>query len=91
MDRRLYDLSQMYRDNDNRVSYQSARQTNDSAMCDCLNTDFCLPEPENMNGGILTMAFVDMQPLESVYETPDALRCGTLFPNINKPFYGGMK
>jgi len=91
MDRRLYDLSQMYRDNDNRVSYQSARQTHDSAMCDCLNTDFCVHEPEDMNGGILTMAFVDMQPLESVYETADALKCGTLFPNINKPFYGGMK
>jgi hypothetical protein len=42
-----------------------------------------------MNNGILTMAFVDMQPLESVYESEKALERGTLFPNIDKPFFGG--
>lgn len=91
MDKRLYDLAQMYRDNDNRVSCTRARQMNNQSGCDCLDTDFCLPTPESMNGGILTLAFVDMQPLESVYQNDDALRCGTLFPNINKPFYGGMR
>lgn len=91
MDKRLYDLAQMYRDNDNCAVNYPSRQMKDMPMQDCIDTDYCKPTPENMNGGILTMAFVDMQPLESVYETPDALRCGTLFPNINKPFYGGMK
>lgn len=38
---------------------------------------------------ILTMAFVNMQPLENVYELDDAIKQGTLFPNIDKPFYGG--
>ncbi|MBQ3817405.1 MAG: spore coat associated protein CotJA [Clostridia bacterium] len=38
---------------------------------------------------ILTMAFVNMQPLDELYRTDDALSNGTLFKNLNKPFYGG--
>ena len=91
MDKRLYDLSQIYRDNDSRVSFQPVRPTKDNLMKDCMSNDYCKPEPKDMNGGILTMAFVDMQPLESVYESSEALKCGTLFPNLNKPFYGGMR
>ncbi|MBQ6825697.1 MAG: spore coat associated protein CotJA [Clostridia bacterium] len=57
----------------------------------CIDGDFCVSEPRQLNGGILTMAFVDSQPLESVYNSEQALKCGTLFPNINKPFLcGGM-
>ena len=56
---------------------------------DCLNGDFCVLTPKNRNDGILTMAFVDMQPLESVYSMSDAFCRGTLFPNLDKPFYGG--
>ena len=55
----------------------------------CINTDYCLTAPENRNDGILAMAFVDMQPLESVYPQSEAFCYGSLFPNINKPFYGG--
>lgn len=55
----------------------------------CINDDFCISPSRERNNGILTMAFVDMQPLDNVYE-PDAALCnGTLFPNINKPFSGG--
>jgi len=43
------------------------------------------------NGGILTMAFVNMQPLESVYPEKTAFCNGTLFPDLNKPFFGGNK
>lgn len=88
MDRRLYELSQMQKFGEGQNFCQRMGEA-DKPHCGCLNTDFCVPSPENMNGGILTMAFVDMQPLESVYGNEDALRCGTLFPNINKPFYGG--
>ncbi|MBR4973407.1 MAG: spore coat associated protein CotJA [Clostridia bacterium] len=35
------------------------------------------------------MAFVDMQPFENVYSMSDAFSSGTLFPNLDKPFYGG--
>ena len=55
----------------------------------CVNTNYCSPSPKHMNGGILTMAFVDMQPLESVYPPETAFCSGSLFPNINKPFFGG--
>ena len=56
---------------------------------DCLNGDYCIPSPQNMNGGILTLAFVDMQPLDTVYQTDTAFCRGTLYPNIDKPFSGG--
>ena len=55
----------------------------------CLNGDFCLKAPKNRNDGILTMAFVDMQPLDSVYSLSDGFSNGTIFPNLNKPFFGG--
>ncbi len=40
---------------------------------------------------ILTMAFINPQPLEDVYELDKALMNGTLFPNIDKPFLAGGK
>ena len=58
-------------------------------MSSCLNTDYCVEIPHNRNDGILTMAFVDMQPFENVYSMSDAFSSGTLFPNLDKPFYGG--
>lgn len=36
----------------------------------------------------LAMAYVPMQPLESTYEQDEALKAGTLFPNLDKPFLG---
>ncbi len=36
----------------------------------------------------LTMAYVPMQPLTSTYEQDEALKSGTLFPNLDKPFLG---
>lgn len=35
---------------------------------------------------ILTMAFVNFQPLDKIYATEDAFNRGTLFPNLDKPF-----
>ncbi len=81
MDRRFNDMSEMYRqNNDNRET-----------VADCINTNFCVSSPYNMNNGILTMAFVDMQPLDEVYPLREAFCNGTLFPNLNKPFYGGRR
>ena len=55
----------------------------------CFDTDFCNPMPNKDTNGVLTMAFVNMQPLDTVYSTDLAFKNGTLFPNINKPFFGG--
>ena len=41
----------------------------------------------------LAMAYVPWQHFEHVYEPDRALQVGTIFPEINKPFYGrkGMR
>ena len=85
MEQRHYDLAEMLRDAEGKNAYVRRNQP----IPPCINTEYCLPTPENKNGGILTMAFVDMQPLESVYPTEIAFCNGSLFPNIDKPFLGG--
>lgn len=55
-----------------------------------LNNDvsaFIITKPE-IKEPILTMAFVNMQPITEIYSPEDALKNGTLFKNIDKPFYG---
>jgi len=37
------------------------------------------------------MAYVPRQELQTVYEPENALACGTLFPEIFKPFKGGRR
>lgn len=86
---RPYDLAEMLRATENRPMHR--QQTAMEMAKPCVNTDFCVPTPADRNDGILTMAFVDMQPLDSVYQLDTAFCNGTLFPNIDKPFYGGMK
>ncbi len=36
----------------------------------------------------LTMAYVPFQNIEGVYSNEEALKAGTLFPNLDKPFLG---
>ena len=55
----------------------------------CFNTDVCNAAPTQSSDGVLTMAFVNMQPLDYVYDEAQAFQNGTLFPNIDKPFYYG--
>lgn len=91
MERRPYDLAQILRDN---IPCDDCNRPSDNNGMDnmyCLNTDYCVETPPDRNGGVLTMAFVDMQPLDTVYPNDTAFSSGTLFPNLDKPFYGGMK
>lgn len=62
---------------------------NNVTIPSCINDDFCIATPIPRMGGVLAMAFVDMQPIESVYPEATAFCNGTLFPNLNMPFYGG--
>jgi len=91
MEKKFYELSNLRKEMPmDRISRNYYRE--DCGNCpDCLNTDFCVATPTDRNNGILTMAFVDMQPLESVYPQETAFCNGTLFPNLNKPFYGGKQ
>lgn len=41
------------------------------------------------NNGILTMAFVNFQPLNEVYTATEAFEKGSLFPNLDKPLRTG--
>ncbi|HIZ16741.1 MAG TPA: spore coat associated protein CotJA [Firmicutes bacterium] len=36
----------------------------------------------------LAMAYVPMQPKGETYEPEVGLKSGTIFPDLNKPFYG---
>lgn len=38
----------------------------------------------------LTMAYVPFQAIEGTYSRDEALKAGTLFPNLDKPFLGRM-
>lgn len=40
---------------------------------------------------VVAMAYVPWQQLEEVYEPENALRNGTIFPELNKPFLMGGK
>ena len=37
----------------------------------------------------IAMAYVPWQFFQSIYEPDKALQVGTVFPELNKPFYGG--
>ncbi len=80
MDRRIFDMLELYKQN-NRSDEMNTQK-------ECLKDNFCLETDYNaMNGNVLTMAFVNMQPIESVYETLDGFPRGTIFPNLDKPFW----
>ncbi len=87
MDRRIYDMLDMY----GRADHTALN--NNTVQCkECFDPDYCLKTDYNDDkNGILTMAFVNMQPLDSVYGTDEGFPRGTIFPNIDKPWFGGRK
>ena len=48
-------------------------------------------EHDSCNTWQVGMGYVPWQHLDKVYEPAQALRAGTLFPELEKPFYGYMK
>ena len=79
MDRRMFDMSEFYRADSNMRS----EPVRDDRSCVNNETDDVCTDP-------LTMVFINMQQLDSVYPLNKAYDEGTLFPNLNKPFLGGM-
>ncbi len=77
MDRRMFDMMNIYNDFEEKIKKPK----------DSVDKDYCLPSPKDFGDGTLTMAFVNMQPLDSVYDTHTAFNKGSLFPNIDKPLY----
>lgn len=79
MDRKMFDMSEFYRADTN---MQSEPLRDERSRINTESGGNCA-DP-------LTMVFINMQPLDSVYPLSEAFDAGTLFPNLNKPFYGGM-
>lgn len=42
----------------------------------------------DMNNMPVAMAYVPWQHFNTVYDVDKALQCGTIFPELNKPWYG---
>ena len=72
-------------------SKEMLSKMNNNDIKNCINDNYCVVSSKDNDNSVLTMAFVNMQPLDSVYELEQAFKEGTLFPNINKRFYGGME
>lgn len=90
MDKRFTDFYSFY----NELDGLSRRKTAPSTAQITANSqdgESCTLEPKMMNNGILTMAFVNMQPFESVYSTEDGFTRGTIFPCLDKPLKGGKR
>ncbi len=82
MDRKKFDFT----DFGNRIFNNV---TEDTMPQICFNTNFCDQTTPQSTENVLTMAFVNPQPLDYVYDEAKAFKSGTLFPNIDKPFYYG--
>ena len=55
--------------------------------------DSCKRTNDELKGMPLAMGYVPWQTYSCVYEPAEALRTGTIFPELDKPFYGrrGMR
>ena len=79
MDRSMFDMSEFYRAS----SDMRSEPVIDERSRMNTETDEECTDP-------LTMVFINMQPIDRVYPLSEAFDEGTLFPNLNKPFLGGM-
>ena len=86
MDRNFWDITNIYRQN-----IKNDNNDQPVKIPNCINDDFCIEPPKDIGNGVLTMVFGNMQPLENIYSAESALKNGTLFPCLDKNFYGGMK
>ena len=48
----------------------------------------CSDKTDPLAGMAIAMAYVPWQFMNETYEPDKALQCGTIFPELNKPFYG---
>ena len=57
------------------------------------NCDDCRRTRDELSGMPLAMGYVPWQNFECTYEPAQGLRAGTIFPELDKPFYGrrGMR
>ena len=90
MDKRFMDFYSFYNELDG-LGGRKGSPTVAQMTANSKKGELCTLEPKMMNNGILTMAFVNMQPLDNVYSLEEGFTRGTIFPNLDKPFKGGKK
>lgn len=58
--------------------------------CDCHSIDarMSCPPKASLQNKPVAMAYVPWQYFNQTYEPDQALMCGTIFPELNKPFLG---
>ena len=81
MDKRIFDMLEEYKQM-NRIDRVMNRKL-DFNPDFCIETDYTAVDPQ-----VLTMAFINMQPITNVYETEEGFSRGSMFPNIDKPLLG---
>ena len=90
MDKWRYELAQIKKEFESGAFAQRTQsRILNGAPPQCVENNICNAEPQTDVSKILTMAFVNMQPIDSVYSVEDALKRGTLFTNIDKPLGEG--
>ena len=70
----------------------------DNTINELINYSYVVPkdikniydEKSNINK-LVAMCYVPVQEWEQVYDEDTAFSAGTLFPSLNKPFWGGGK
>lgn len=71
--------------NQREMMYQrNMRMDRNCSTCD----DDCSRGRDMLYGVALAMGYVPWQNFECTYEPAQALRAGTIFPELDKPFYG---
>ena len=99
----MHQREMMYQ-KDMRMPRNTMQGRNPNCNCDmnesCINPRMNNPCDDDCNRGRdmlygvpLTMAYVPWQNFECTYEPAQALQIGTIFPELDKPFYGrkGMR
>lgn len=77
MDRKMFGMTEFYKDAACTNPVTDGRTARQPERDDCQDP--------------LTMVFINMQPLDSVYPPCESFCNGTLFPNLNKPLTGGTR
>lgn len=54
-----------------------------------MDTNYRMPREAASDKDVLAMAFVNVQKINSVYDTDTAFSCGTIYPCLNKPLSAG--
>lgn len=82
MERKMFDMSEFYRSSSGIRAQSPAPVRANVNMGGADENDCANP---------LTMVFINMQPFGRVYPVDEGYLNGTIFPDLNKPFYGGVE